>query len=97
MLININEIERITSLLLSKFREIKGDEVELNNDYYWDISDDELYNPYEIPKNITLGQLSFDLESIQRLKITNSDAISYDLIKVASILKALSIENSTAF
>ena len=96
MRVSIEEIEKVVSLLLSKLRESKGNEIELNNDFYWDISAEELYNPYEEPKNITLGQLSDDLVEIQRLN-KSDDAIAYDLKRLASILKALSIENQTAF
>jgi hypothetical protein len=94
--VKIDDIEKVTLLLLSKLKESKGNEIELNNDFYWDISEEELYNPYQEPKNITLGQLSDDLEEIQRL-INSDDAISYDLKRLASILKVLSIENQTAF
>lgn len=96
MKVNIDEIQKITSLLLSKLKESKGNEIEISNDYYWDISQDELYSPYEEPKNVTLGQLSDDLEEVQRL-IKSDDAIMYDLNRLSNILKVLSIENQTAF
>ena len=96
MKVNIEEIEKITLFLLSNLRLSKGNEIELNNDFYWEIQAEELYNPYEEPKNITLGQLSDDLEEIQRLN-KSDDAIVYDLKRLASILKALSLENQTAF
>jgi hypothetical protein len=96
MKVNIDEIQKITSLLLSKLKESKGSEIEISNDYYWDISQDELYSPYEEPKNITLGQLSDDLEEVQRLA-KSDDAIMYDLKRLSNILKVLSIENQTAF
>lgn len=96
MKVNIDEIQKITSLLLSKLKESKGNEIEISNDYYWDISQDELYSPYEEPKNVTLGQLSDDLEEVQRL-IKSDDAIMYDLKRLSNILKVLSIENQTAF
>jgi hypothetical protein len=96
MKIKIDEIQKITFLLFSKLKENKGDEIEIANDYYWDISNDELYNPYEEPKNITLGQLSDDIKEIQRLA-NPDDAIIYDLKRLAVILKAISVENQTAF
>ena len=96
MKISINEIEKIALLLLSKLRESKGNEIELKNDYYWDIPEDELYNPYEEPKDITLGQLSHDVEELIRL-VQSDDAIAYDLNRLASIFKALYIENPIAF
>lgn len=96
MQVNIEEIAEITSLLLSKLRESKSNRIQLHNDFYWDIPAEELYNPYQEPKSITLGQLSDDLKEITRLKNQN-DAIIYDLKRVASILLALSLENQTAF
>jgi hypothetical protein len=96
MKINVEEIQKITSLLLSKLKACKGNEIEVKNDYYWDISDDEIYQPYEDPKNVTLGQLSDDLLELQRLNNAD-DAIVYDLKRLSNILKALSIENQIAF
>ena len=96
MKINIDEVHKITSLLLTKLKESNGNEVEIKNDYYWDISGDELYNPYEEPKDITLGQLSDDLGEIQRL-IESDDAIMYDLNRLGNILKILSFEYPIAF
>lgn len=96
MKVNIDDIQKITSLLLERLKESKGNDIEIKNDYYWDISEDELYSPYEEPKNITLGQLSNDLEEVQRLN-KSDDAIIYDLKRLSQILKVLSIENQTAF
>ena len=96
MQINIAEIEKIAFLLLSKFKESKGDTIDLSHDFYWDIPSDELFNPYQEPQNMTLGQLSDDLSEIQRLN-TSDSAIPYDLKRLASILTALSMENQTAF
>lgn len=96
MKVNVDYIKKITSLLLERLKESKGNEIEIKNDYYWDISEDELYSPYEEPKNITLGQLSNDLEEVQRLN-KSDDAIVYDLKRLSQILKVLSIENPTAF
>lgn len=96
MKISVDEIQKIILHLLSRLKESRGDEIEVTNDYYWDISDEELYNPYEEPKNTTLGQLSDDIEEIQRL-VNSDDAIVYDLKRISSILRALSTENPTAF
>jgi hypothetical protein len=96
MQVNINEIQKITFFLLSKIKESNGNEVEINNDFYWDIDDNELYNPYEEPKDITLGQLSHDMEELQRLN-ESDDAIIYDLKRLSEILRAISIEYPTLF
>ncbi|MDR0467985.1 MAG: hypothetical protein LBG67_03955 [Campylobacteraceae bacterium] len=97
MKVNIDELKKTVMLLLSKLKDGKGDEIELKNDYYWDISSEQLYNPYDKPSEISLGQLPDDLNEIYRLSKSNDEAIPYDLKRVAEILKALSIENSIAF
>lgn len=97
MKVNIDELQQIIHFLLSKLKEQKGNEIELENDFYWDISSDELYKPYDDPKSISLGQLSDDLTEIYRLSKAKDEAIPYDLKRIAEILKALSIENSVAF
>lgn len=97
MKVNIDELQKITLLLLSNLREQMGNEIELENDFYWDISSNELYKPYDEPKDISLGQLSDDLMEVQKLTSSSDEAIPYDLKRIAEILKALSIENPVAF
>lgn len=97
MRVNIDELSRVIAILLSNLKNSKGNEVELRNDYYWDISSEQIYNPYDDPNEISLGQLSDDLNEVCRLLSSSDEAIPYDLKRIAEILKALSIENSTAF
>lgn len=96
MVVLIKDLELAVTLLLAKYRENIGEKVILSKDYYWEIDANEIYDPYERPQNVTLGQLSFDLEEIQN-SIAVDGGIAFDLRKVASILTALSIENPTAF
>jgi len=97
MKINIDEFKEIILLLLSNLKDSKSSEIELRNDYYWDISKEQLYNPYDEPREMSLGQLSDDINEICRLTKPNAKAIPYDLKRIAEILKAFSIENPTAF
>ncbi|ATL49371.1 hypothetical protein COR50_20530 [Chitinophaga caeni] len=97
MRVNIDKLSKVIAILLSNLKNSKGNEVELRNDYYWDISSDQIYNPYDDPNEISLGQLSDDLNEVYRLLSSSDEAIPYDLKRIAEILKALSIENSTAF
>ncbi|RZA02508.1 MAG: hypothetical protein EOP47_06655 [Sphingobacteriaceae bacterium] len=93
--INIDELQKHILLLLNKLKERKGANIELENDYYWDIDSKELYNPSEEPKDLSLGQLSFDWEQIAKAK--SEDLIPYDLERVSNILKALGVEYPIAF
>ncbi len=97
MKVKIDELQKTVTLLLSNLKAQKGNEIELENDFYWDISSDELYEPYNGPKTISMGQLSNDLIEIDRLSEAEDEAIPYDLKRIAEILKALSFENPVAF
>ena len=96
MKINVSEIESITIRLLDMLKQSKGELLEFSNDYYWDILDNELFNPYKDPTNITLGQLSDELTELDKVKNLNNATI-YDLKRLGIIFRALSYENPTAF
>lgn len=97
MKVEIDFLQKIISLLLLRIKEQNGNTVELSNDFYWDISNEDLYQAYSEPKEFTLGQISQDLIEIERLLESPDEAIPYDLKRVAELIKAISIENSTVF
>ncbi len=96
MKVNIDEIQQITLHLLAKLKQSKGNEIDLKSDYYWNISIDELYKPYNEPANLTIGQLSDDLNELKK-GMRSDDSIPYDLKRLSEILKALSVENQITF
>lgn len=93
----IDDLKEIINILLLRVKENIGDEISFSNDYYWDIANNQLYDPYNMPTDITLGSLYDDISEVDRLLLSSDDAIVYDLKRIAEILKALSAENSTAF
>lgn len=95
--IRIDDLQKAIILLLSNFKTNIGEVIEIENDFYWDIPSKDLYNPYEEPKQFTLGQLSDDINEVQRLANEPSSVISYDLKRISNIIKAMSIENSIVF
>jgi len=96
MKINFDEIQDTVIFMLSTFKEHKGVEVEIKSDFYWDISMEEIYNPYDEPRNITLGQISDDIIELRRA-MKSGEIVPYDLKRLANILIAISIENQAAF
>jgi len=88
--IDINEVEKALLNLLNELRNQKGDVIEIEPvDYYWSIDRDELYNPYNSPGHLTLGQLTDDLEEIKKIANGEAEPVAPDLVKVSSILAAL--------
>ncbi len=88
MKINKEELFLITNILL----ELLNDKifVEIQEDFYWDISQKEIYNPYEDPKNLTLGQLSDDWQELKRILNGTHIPVGYDLKRLSNILRVIS-------
>lgn len=88
--INLNELESALSSLLQELRNQKGDVIEIAPvDYYWTVNEKELFDPYNGPKNLTLGQLTDDLSEIKKIADHKADPVSYDLVKVSAVLTAI--------
>jgi len=92
MKINIDELQDVLTTLLLRLKDYRGDEVELENDYYWDLSSKEVYDPCKEPVDFSIGQLTDDWGTIKN-NVKSDDLIPYDLERLSRILKVLSIEN----
>ena len=72
---------------LDELQKAKGRYIEVKEDYYWDISQEDIYNPYKEPTVLTLGQFSDDIEELKNI---NRKPISYDLKRISSLIRVLS-------
>jgi len=90
LLIQVSELEEALSLLLEALRKQEGEVIELPRlDPYWAIAPEELYNPYETPRSLTLGQLTDDLEEIGRIANRETPPVSLDFVKLSAVLAAI--------
>lgn len=96
-IVNITDLENITLSLLGKLKQAKGNNIELTYDFYWEINRKDIFDPYSLPEDITLGQISEDWSRLNQLVQNDNDSVIHDLERVAIILKALSIEFPIAF
>lgn len=67
MKINIQELKKATQSLFSYLDEHKIKELEVDEDYYWIITDDELYKIDKEPSKHTIGQLSEDWDFLMKM------------------------------
>jgi hypothetical protein len=90
MKINVSELESVLASLFAELRERSVEEIEIDKeDFYWAISKEDLYNPYIEPNELTLGQISDDLDHIHKLAEKKLPIISYDFVKLSSIFQLL--------
>jgi hypothetical protein len=89
----IDEIKKIFEILILKIENNLGENLEFNNDqeYYWDVLENEIFNIEREIKNdeLSLGQISDDWGELERLLNDDEDPISYDLIRLAYLFIAI--------
>lgn len=92
--INISDLRKFINILSDKLEKLEDKNVVvLEDDLYWNILDEELYNPYHKPVQLTMGSLSEDWEFLQKVVNGEREMIDYDLYKLASILRFLGKKN----
>lgn len=89
MRINVSELRAISAQLFSHLEESGRDSVEIPSDYYWDISKENRYNPYEEPTNFDLGQLTDDWAELQKIALGEKEPIGYALVWFSTVLRAV--------
>lgn len=90
MKIQKKEVLDVLTLLSKKINENFGDEITLSSqDYYWQMTLDEMYDIQQEPKELMIGQISDDWLELKRLLANGDDAISYDLVRLGELLKLL--------
>lgn len=88
--IKIVDIKKIIEILLTKLDSMDNDNsLILDKDLYWNIVDDEVYNVYKNPTELTIGSLVEDWEFLQKVINGKREMIDYDLNKMSNILKFL--------
>ena len=63
--------------------------VELPWDFYWDMSSDELYQPYAAPTDLSLGQLSEDWTKLKAIVSGDMPAVGPAVAWLAAVLRAV--------
>lgn len=79
------EILKLVGKIISE-----SDTFSVDEDYYWDIPVNELYDVYNKPENLTIGQLTDDWSGLQELLLNEREVIEFhDLTHLSQILKAI--------
>ena len=91
MIITIDDVSLFSEKIIEYMKEKGITHIEIDKDFYWNISDEDLYDPHQFPPRLDLGQLSDDLQILMKAKENNS-FIGYNFKHLASFFKYLSIK-----
>ncbi|WP_213277055.1 hypothetical protein [Chryseobacterium indologenes] len=88
--LNIAELKKLLNILLVHLNKQNNTAfVEFEKDLYWNITDEELYDPYKDPIDLTIGSLVEDWLFLQKVAKDEREILHYDFYKLGSILKFL--------
>ncbi len=89
MKVTVNEIEGVARVLFQHLRATRQTEFDIQEDYYWDIFPENLYDPLRDPvvKEMGIGQLSEDWEKCLGLLSDDPALVGYGLVWLAAIMK----------
>ena len=89
MKINLKLLQKTTNDLFQHLDDLNINEVEIKEDFYWNIPREHKYNPYKEPENLDVGQLQNDWDEILKISSKESEPITYALVWLSSLLRII--------
>jgi hypothetical protein len=87
--IDVDLLERASALLIRHLKEQAGAEVLLDHDYYWSVPATQVYDVYQAPKDLTIGQITECMEWLGAVVEDPERALVYHLVWLADVLRAV--------
>ena len=94
MSIKLNELKICMNKIISYMESSCADEIDPKQDMYWYIQPEACYDPYKDPniKDLTLGQISFDIDELKKIAAGEAEVTAYHLIWLANVLRSIGDE-----
>jgi hypothetical protein len=87
MKVKVADLRRAANRLFDHLLESGHEEVDVDRDYYWNIPAEKIYASYEQPSEFTMGQLSEDLQHLEKIASEQNPPIGYGLMWLSSLLR----------
>lgn len=93
--ISISELEQVLFLAMEALKQQYGPlgHIPLEQDFYWDIPQEQLYTVEQEPVDLTIGQLSEDSQIIKEGLARG--ILGFDLLKASHLLRYISHTHPT--
>ena len=89
MEVSIPELRKIADKLFSHLEKNGTTVVDIPHDFYWYLSEKNLYDPYITPSEFEMGQLTDDSAELKRILNGEAEPVAFGLVWLASILRAI--------
>ncbi|WP_432844770.1 hypothetical protein ACQPXB_26215 [Amycolatopsis sp. CA-161197] len=87
--IRLDQLAAAAERLFEHVREVHGDTVEVDADYFWAIPPDALYDVSREPPGLTIGQLSECEQHVRQLVEGEQPPVAYHLVWLSDLLRAV--------
>ena len=87
--VRLTDLAKAFELIAEHLQKTQGDVIELDEDYYWDTVESQLYNPAKEPSDFSLGQLSHDVERLEQIVRGEAPAIGNSMVWLGAVLRAV--------
>lgn len=87
--IKISDIEKAFLLTMNHLKADGLTSISIDDDYYWKIPQENQYDPYVKPDNLTIGQLSEDWEWLSKVINGECEPLAYTLVYLSAIIKRI--------
>lgn len=87
--VSVELLRKIMNRALDHVRDVGGDTIHLERDFFWSISPDELYDVYTRPEELNIGQLTESWGNLTALQQDSEPVVAYAFVWIADVLRAL--------
>ncbi|MEU7888655.1 hypothetical protein AB0B54_24390 [Microbispora bryophytorum] len=89
--IDVEQLRRVLEVLMNHVTGESRTEITISNEYFWSVPSPEIYNAYEQPTGLTIGQISESWDNLQRM-VEDDGVIGWGLVWLGDILRAIGHE-----
>ena len=94
MQISVTNLRNAVEKTLDHLEESGLTHIDIDEDFYWNIVIEQLYDPCKKPTELDLGQLSDNIEEVEKISSGESEPVGYALVWIAAILRYIGENNS---
>jgi hypothetical protein len=89
MEVSVNRLRAISDALFAHLERNGIKSVTITDDFYWDVPEDSRYSHYQEPTRHMVGQLSDDMNELNRMAEGTSPTVAYGFVWLAAVLRRL--------
>lgn len=87
MEISLSDLRKVTNKIFDHLERLGYQKLELDKDYYWNISEELVYDVSIDPTDFEIGQLSDDWAELEKILSNEDKPLSYSLVWLSAILR----------